>query len=66
MAAGLANAERVPPHVLRYAFATRVHSGGTDLRALHELPSHVGIEPTQGYTHLDTDPTWDALDYDVN
>ena len=51
---GLGSPERVSPHVLRHAFATHMHSGGTDLRVLQELLGHAGIETTQIYTHLDT------------
>lgn len=54
LAAGLTRPERVSPHVLRHAFATHMHAGGTDLRVLQELLGHAGIETTQIYTHLDT------------
>ncbi len=54
VAAGLASPERVSPHVLRHAFATHMHSGGTDLRVLQKWLGHAGIEITQIYTHLDT------------
>jgi integrase/recombinase XerD len=54
VAAGLATPERVSPHVLRHAFATHMHSGGTNLRVLQELLGHIGIETTQICTHLGT------------
>ncbi len=52
-AAGLTYPDRVSPHVLQHAFATHMHSGGTDLRVLQELLGHAGIETSQIYTHLD-------------
>jgi integrase/recombinase XerD len=54
VAVGLAHPERVSPQVLRHAFATHMHSGGTDLRVLQELPGHAGTETTQIHTHLGT------------
>jgi integrase/recombinase XerD len=54
VAAGLSGPEWVSPHVLRHAFATPVHSDGTDLRVPQELLGHAGIETTQIYTHLNT------------
>ena len=54
VAAGLSSPERVSPNVLRHAFATHVHSGGTDVRVLQGLLGHAGIVTTQIYTHLDT------------
>jgi len=47
VAAGLSSPERVSPHVLRHAFATPMHSGGTELSVLQELLGHAGIENTQ-------------------
>ena len=50
----MARPERVSPYVLRHAFATHMHAGGTNLLLLQELLGHIGIETTQVDTRLDT------------
>ena len=49
-----ASKQRVPPHVLRHSYATRLMENGIDTRVVQILLGHANIATTAIYTHLTT------------
>jgi len=50
--AGVENAKRVTPHVLRHTYATELLNGGFTIREVQELLGHANVQTTQLYTHV--------------
>lgn len=50
--AGVQEADRVSPHVLRHTFATRLYKSTKDIRLVQKALGHASIETTMIYTHL--------------
>lgn len=50
--AGVSEAERVSPHVLRHTFATRLYAETSNLRLVQKSLGHSSIQTTEVYTHI--------------
>ena len=50
--AGLEQAEKVTPHVLRHSYATALLDEGFSIREVQELLGHASVATTQIYTHV--------------